>query len=522
MQNLIFRFLFLFSVIAITPYHAMTQQIDMENTYTLDKKAKRGKLAHVERSQNGDYLLYYITKASSSKAKVQVLTFDQDFNFKTAIEEEILFEKMNQKFDWFQFNGELYSVEGITVNFNPAFPLKLKKKRVTYKYDWLLLGYYKTVEVLDKVKPRTDDGLKYYCYKYMEDEITGDVYLVTGAAPGGMDKNAGNRLTDIRLLKFDHDLNKLGETKIPFEFGQEVAFAQSFSVSDPNNPAAIGIDGGALIFAPTEWKGSSAPKDKNKGNFTYVEFDKDLNLISRESFNSPSPGWAMDGMSWTEKPDGTRDVYIYGAAALGKDKYHMYAVQSAKKKSIQILKINSGKIDYLSETSIEDIELAKKLAPGSKKTEDYNGKQKLAFQFANLRNGNIILYAQYYSKEGIPDDYTALEFDQSGKLVANYMRNMEVSTKSNVAINHRIIENENGLFWIAFEESESLVTPVISKINTDQRTISAPLVLGKTGKKLTYFIDQSFPMLSVSNKQQVYFGSNKSGKSIWFCRVDLQ
>ncbi|MFK8037638.1 MAG: hypothetical protein AB8B74_05060 [Crocinitomicaceae bacterium] len=517
--------LILLSLFTFLPLFCISQSIDREKVYELGKKARKGKLAYVEQVENKDYKLYYITKASSKKAKVDVYRFDKDFNFKEITQEEILFEKMKLKFDWFNFNGELYTVEGTTVSYNPAFPLKLKKKRITYKYDWLFLGYYKTVEILEKVKPRTDDGMKYYCFKYMEDEITGDLYIVAGAAPGGLDKNAGNRLTDIRLLKFDKDLNKVAETKVTFEFGQEVAFAQPFAEADPENPEALGIVGGALVFAPNEWKGSSAPKDKNKGNFTYVEFDKDLKLVARESFTSPSPGWSMDGASWIAKSDGTKDVYIYGAAALGKDKYHMYAVQSAKKKSIQVLKVNSGKIDYLTETSLEEIENAKKLPASNKKTVSYTGKQKLVFQFAEINSGNIILYSQYYSKEGIPQDYTALEYDQSGKLVANYMRNMELQPKVKMGINHTISENKNGVFWTTFEVDETKsvasIAPVISKIDVKMKTFGEPLLLGKVGKKPTYFVDQSFPMLNISNTQQVYFGSDKSGKNIWFCRVNL-
>ena len=47
---------------------------------------------------------------------------------------------MKFKFKWFKFNGELYTVEGITVNSNPAVALKLKKKRITYKYDCNITG----------------------------------------------------------------------------------------------------------------------------------------------------------------------------------------------------------------------------------------------------------------------------------------------------------------------------------------------------------------------------------------------
>ena len=69
--------------------------------------------------------------------------------------------------------------------------------------------------------------------------------------------------------------------KSHFEYGQEVAFAQAFAEPDPENPQAMGVTGGVLVFAPNDWKGSSAPKDKNKGNFTYVEFDKNLKLTTR-------------------------------------------------------------------------------------------------------------------------------------------------------------------------------------------------------------------------------------------------
>ena len=512
-------------MLAFAPSLINAQSIDKESTYKLSGKARRGKLAHVEQKENGDYELYYITKATKKKAKVQTYTFDKDFNFKDKKDEEVLFEKMKFKFKWFKFNGELYTVEGITVNSNPAVALKLKKKRITYKYDWFLLGYYKTVEVLGKVKPRTEDGLKYYAFKYLEDEMTGDIYIVAGAAPGGLSKKAGDRLTDIRLLKFDKDLNKVAETKVPFKYGQEVAFAQAFLESDPNNPEANGIIGGTLIFAPTEWKGSSAPKDKNKGNFTYVEFDKDLKVTSRESFTSPSPGWAIEGMNWFATEDGTKEVYFYGAAALGKNKYHQYAVQSAKKKSIQVMKVNSGKIEYLTETKIEDIEGLKKLPANNKKATKYTGKQKLVFQFSKINTGNIVLYTQYYNKDGVPGDYTALEFDENGKLAANYMRNKAIKSKSKVGIEHIMTENANGLFWIAFEidDSKGVVSgaPVISKIDTKGKKIGEALVLGKDGKRNTYFIDNKFPMLNISDTQQVYFGADKKGKNIWFCRVNL-
>lgn len=503
---------------------ANTQTIDVEKTYELTGKSKRGTLAQVERTDGGNYKLYYITKANNTKAKIQVYSFDQDFNFMDLSEEEILFDKIKAKYSWFNFNGELYSVDAITLNWNPAAPLKLKKKRITYKYDWLLLGYHKTVKVLEKVKPRDEDGNKYFAKKYFEDESTGDLYILAGVAPGMVSKDAGAQLTDLRLIKFDWNLNKVAETKIPFEYGQEVAFGQAFTKPDANNKESNTITGGVLVFAPTVWKGSSAPKDDNKGNFTYVEFDKDCKLLCRESFDNPSPGWKIEGAQWIES-EGGREVYLYGPAAFGKDKYYNVAVQAAKKKSVQVMKVKSGKVEYLTETLLEDFESMKVLPSNDKKGEAYNGKYKPSMNFLALSTGGFLLYGQYYNNEGQPGDYTAWQFDANGKLVANYMRSMtnKVKFKSNVI--HNIFENENGVYWAAYEPSGTAelvyYNPVITKINVKSKTMSDPVSFGMDGKKQVYFIDKSFPMLSISSNQHVYFGSDKRGKNIWFCRVKL-
>ena len=63
--------------------------------------------------------------------------------------------------------------------------------------------------------------------------------------------------------------------------------------------------------------------------------------------------------------------------------------------------------------------------------------------------------------------------------------------------------------------------PVIKKIDRKGKEIKDPLVLGKVGKKKTYFIDKSYPMLGVSETEHVYFGSDKKEKNIWFCKVKL-
>ena len=175
--------------------------------------------------------------------------------------------------------------------------------------------------------------------------MNGDLYIVVGVAPGLVSEDAMKQHTDIRIIKFDWDLNMVGETKIPFEYAQEVAFAGGFEAPDPENPAAVGFDGGIVVFAPMDVPGKYAPPiDPDKSNFTYVEFDKDLNIIGRETFQSPSPGWNIGNFAWGWNEDGGREIFVYGPAALGKDKYHALAQTSTKLKSIQLLHTSSGKV----------------------------------------------------------------------------------------------------------------------------------------------------------------------------------
>lgn len=514
---------------------SVAQSIDKEATYLLDGKSRRGSLANVEIDSQGNYLLYYVTKSNDKKVKFSVYKFTSEFEFLSKEDEEIELEKIKTKYSWFSYKGELYSVQAVTLNWNPAMPLVLKKKEISYHYDWLLLGYHKRTKVLEKVKPRTEDGDKYFAKAYFEDEITGDLYIVAGVAPGLVSKEAGAQMTDLRLIKYDWDLNKVAETKIPFEYGQTIAFSKGFAEYDPENPEAVGIGGGAILFAPGEMKGSDVPTDSNPGNFTYVEFDKDLNIKARTSVDVPSPGWKVEDMAWYANEDGSRDVYFYGPSALGKDKFHQYASLSTKMKSIQVMKISKGEVKYVTESDIEDIKSVKKMPPSVTKTRDYTGKpaDKIYFKLAILSNNNVLLYGHYNDSKGAPSDYSALQFDENGKLVANYSRNVSLKAKAPYRIMEDVMETSNGVNWLTYEAMTKTYKyngqettyyyyfPVFTGIDANGKSIKDPLVLGRIGNKQTYFVNSKFPVLGISPTQQVFFGSDMKEKNIWFCRVNI-
>jgi len=106
------------------------------------------------------------------------------------------------------------------------------------------------------------------------------------------------------------------------------------------------------------------------------------------------------------------------------------------------------------------------------------------------------------------------------------MRNTLDNIKIAAGIQHSMMENADGLYWVAYEiedvgGGEARAFPVISRIDQASTSIGDPLPLGRDGNKQLYYIDPSFPVLSLSPTEHVYFGADVKGKNIWFCKLKL-
>jgi hypothetical protein len=61
----------------------------------------------------------------------------------------------------------------------------------------------------------------------------------------------------------------------------------------------------------------------------------------------------------------------------------------------------------------------------------------------------------------------------------------------------------------------------LSKIDLNNAAVGDFIDIGKV-EKADYYLDPKFPFLQTGgNNKLVFFGSDKSGKTIWFCRVAL-
>lgn len=139
------------------------QQFDaIQKTYEISGKAKRGSLVNVKYDKtNGSYKLYYVIKSGLTTITLQIYSFDKDFNFIDVKNEEVPVDNLAQMkkenpfdFSWVNFKGANYSVEGNSVEGNLVGNLVIKKKRITYFYNWFNMNYDSKIELLDKVKPK--------------------------------------------------------------------------------------------------------------------------------------------------------------------------------------------------------------------------------------------------------------------------------------------------------------------------------------------------------------------------------
>ncbi|MFH1319170.1 MAG: hypothetical protein ABII90_00755 [Bacteroidota bacterium] len=521
----------------INAFDGNAQVVDIEKTYEITGKAKRGALAKVDYDGlNGLYILYYVTKSREKYMKFQIYTFDKDFNFVNMEEDEIEFEKVKTKYKWFDFNGELYSVQGNYVEPNLIGTLVLKEKKITYKYDWLFLGYHKNVEILKKVKPKTDDGRKFYYYAHAEDDETGFIYVLCGikanlkSVKGGGDPYSQNR--DMVVLKFNPELEIVKEVSIKFDYPQNLAFNRAYSEYDENFNVTNEVGGMIFVTSPMGGPGMNKVADPENANYTFVNVDSECNLVSQIPFKSYASFWKIDELVLDVT---NNDMYLFGPSAAGKDKYYNLAMATTKFKAVQLLKISNNKLEYITETDLEEFEAKFQKPPSQKKAPAYKGKK---FEIANYKlagNGDLFVIGQNFTpnqeKGNQYKDVLAFHFDNKGTLKAQYGVDIKESNKYAKAAGapQEFIENSDGsgMFWLLMEfkgltmwGGKPLTYPRIGKIDLANGTISDFSDYGVDGD---YYLDPKFPYLETDKGHRiVFFGSNKSGKVIWFLRVNIE
>ena len=563
------------------------QKLAIEKTHDVSGKAKRGFLDEVKVDEPANKVdLTFCTKANNRKVKFETYHFDTQFNFKGVDESEEPVEKVKR------YKGDTYDVLGVTVEPNMMGTLVLRRKQVHYKWDWFWGGYNKKVEILEKVKPRGDNGSFYQYSAHADYDQTGNVVVVTSTKDKMFGKGADpmRLYKEYHILKFNKDLDLVSDTPVLFDKPQFVAHVNKL---DPQGDAADDTDDSndpeydlGIVFAPVAIQGMKKLSDPVATNYTYVRVGADTKQKERVPVSSPNSIWMVNGMA--SFPDGT--VAVFGPANDKKDDYfnEAMAMQVAneavrgpledkfKAKNFELLKIQNGAVAFITTTPVAEFEQKLQTPPSQKRTPEYTGKRFRVTKGTVLANGELLIGGQSYGLDrgmiglGAPKgsgsaaglagglgglmsgkggttmataannreykDIMMFHFDPQGRLRAQYgVRRQENNKYSEQNPNQQLTylsQDGRSLYWMIGEISgmremsgmeagtaKVLYYPAVAKIDLASAKLSN---FAKFGNE-QYFLNNSTPQLPMGGKTSVvYFGENKSGKTMWFGQMRLE
>ncbi len=528
----------------LMPMMMSAQKLSIEKTYDISRKAKRGYLGNASFSDaTRQFVLTYVTKANERKVKFENYYFDYDFNFLKEEADEMDFDKARTKYKWFRYKGENYVVEGLGVEPNLTGTLVLRKRRITYKWDWFFGGYRKKVEVLEKLKPKDEDGNKYFYITHAEDDVNGLATILASTKPPMKKGNDFTLMTrEYNVLTFNQNLDLVTSSKKLFDFPQTMVdyIVEKFDEEEAET-AQREVNQLLVLFAPAG--ANKKMKEASPTKYTLLRGRQDLNQISTVSIPSNVGVWAVNGWELTGN-----DLFIWGPSAEGTDKYYdqssigamrgynrEVAIENAKWKAFQICHLSGDKVVYTTTTNLDDFEAKLKAPPSQKRSPAYKGKKFDQTTNLILKGGEFFLAGQNYKvdDDGVRTmkDVILFQFDNMGHLTAQYGVRKEENNKwaKMLGAPQYLFSNPAGshVYWVLGEIDDVLEGddsyrilsyPSVSKIDVPTASISD---FDQYGDK-KFYLDPTFPLLPISNGNNLaFFQANKSGKTLWFGRLEL-
>lgn len=508
------------------------QTVELEKMHELSKRAKRGYLYHVNQdAETGNIDLVFITSQNSRRIKMEIYSFDKEYNLLDQRQEEQEIENNRIKLRLGKSDVEIkvkYKEpivrEGISVERNFTGTLVLKRKRVTYTWSTFFQEYTKSVKTLEKVKPKTDEGDKYLLLNYYEDDYTGDaVVIATPKSEMGYQR--------ITLMKFNKDLDMVAKKDIDFPYAMGAFYKSVINRQNPEDEDIPIAEGAFFMLAPSRWGKNKAPKDKTN-EFEILRFDNDFKNVVRVPYKAATSLWRID-------EDFTHNTshYFYGLSADTKGKYYDQIINPNKFKSVQVMKYNeaTNQVEFITNTNLDEMKAKIKTPPAQKRKPVFKGGQfdrKIAM--VNDRE-EFILSGQNYKvskNKKVYQDVITLYFDNKGVLKAMYGIDPVENNKWSKAYGapQYVLDtgdSKQNMYLILTEidgydlgDSRLEIYPRIAKISKNDASISNFTTLGVMNKK-KFYLDKNFPFFNPAPNKITFFGSTSNGKYIYFGRVKL-
>ena len=402
----------------------------LEKSYEVSSKAKRGFIESIEiNKENGNIDLAYVlpnvysTKRdnflsivpigvlSGSKIKYEVYTYDKDLNLiGTSREEERAYLQRYKEYS--------YTTIEPTIRLG-CLCLSFKQIEIKAEYNWFS-GYKKTSKVVDKKKAENEDGGNYSFTGMYYDVFSEKSILVLAGKK--VKKDMWSAFTKYDILNVDTDIKMNVTESFNFEYGNNVIYSAPLKDQKEETNDELPRDW-IIVFAPMS--GSKAkPTD-----FTYVRISPKGKILERVSFDSPSNAWNIEGAY-----DNNGSVYLYGSA-ITKDpakKFYPDIVNKGWDKltytNYQIAKITKGKLDFISSTSLKDLNEKQVKPANQKKLLEIDGEEYVTNGINILNSGEILItyhdvetataaQGSLYQKQ---NSVFLFQFDASGNFKKNY------------------------------------------------------------------------------------------------------
>ncbi len=454
----------------------------LEKDYEISRKAKKGYLGNVEKKENGNFDMIYILPSGARKIKTEIYHFDKDCNQLGVERDEMEIERARLRWKWFTYKGDFYLTNTLSASANMMGKLVFRKKLVTATWSWWTGHYVRNVKMLDKVKPKNEEG-RAYVFVGGAYEVERDSSVLV-LAMGATDKEKFGSPTKYDLLKCNNECDVTTLQQLTFThavqpvFSQPLMDDQSGDIDNDDQPRDW-----IVIMAPVKLRSTKDNRAENPEDFYYLRISPEGTVKENFAFKAPAAGLrilqayekdgavVMYGMSTgkegkfidqalgnilvpttsasaDEKAASNTDASksFGGFAAMGnslggKDDVGMTQDQvddvldEKKYTHFAFMKVEGGKLAWGNLTEMDEVNDKAVAAEGMKRPLKFDGNKFEVNNMQFVKDGSMLLSIQDFrrakdkSHAKIYKGMYLMHFTNTGQLVHNYTVNVEQRSK---------------------------------------------------------------------------------------------
>jgi hypothetical protein len=446
-------------------YQSIAQSVDiLEKDHPISRKSRKGYLGQViPNKDKGTFDMVFVLKPTRTKIPYEIYTFDKELNLINTVKEEDEKEKLRLKWNWFKFKGESYETKSVYARCNLKSELVLRQKNIAWKWSWLLGGYTRKVTTGAKIKPSNEAGDKYeYWGGFYDNDDAGNILVPV------FDK--GTNRSSAHILKIDGDGVVADVAKFTIPKHRKIVFCNELE-GESNEESRDWI----ILFA------ADAGNKDPETDYTFVRVSASGKILTQQEIQVKNAPWRIIGAIQKNK-----EIYFYGPS-IDKDKYSfavlgniipttssddaeddktgntgtvgkvLFGSEGAKMfgslkgiatgeafmqtqedidkrmdemkySNFQIAKISDGKLLYVNNPSVKEINKSIVKPTGQKKEVEFDGKRFITTQAQINQEQNFLISGQDYTldrmgkNKGTPlyKDLFMLQFDANGNYLRNY------------------------------------------------------------------------------------------------------